>query len=214
MNTKTKIGLLALLGTISGSANAALMFGGYTFDDNAFADEVVSYLPGPDVGAGYNVGTGALGTPDWSASNDNNTAASLGESGSLVVKFTDNSLTTSGDNTGDLYIFEIGNAIEYFNVKISTNSIDWIDLGDVLGQPAVIDIDAVAGVVLWEQYSYVMLTDVSPNQSGSPYGEADIDAIGAISSAPPADGQIPVPAPIALLGLGLAAISSTRKRKA
>jgi len=207
---KTVIRKVVMLTALCGStvANATVVYSGYTFEDNAFADAVVSYNPGPDVGAGYNVGSAALGQPDYSGAN--NTAASLGDAGSLIVQFTDNSLTTSGDSTADLFIFEIGGAVEYFNVAISTNNIDWIDIGNVLGQPIAIDIDAIAGVTLWEQYSYVKLTDVLPNQSGHPYGEADIDAVAAISSAPPAG--IPEPATVLLMSLGLAGLGFRGKK--
>lgn len=191
------------------AAHATVIYSGYEFEDNAFADAVFSYNPGPDVGAGYDDPNAVLGQPDYSGAN--NTAVSLGDLGSLVVQFTDNSLTTSGDSSADLFIFEIGGAVEYFNVQISTNLIDWIDLGNVLGQPTAIDIDAVAGVVLWEQYSYVKLTDVLPNQSDSPYGEADIDAVAAISSAPPA--PMPEPTSLAIMGFGLVGLLGMTKRK-
>ena len=84
-------------------------------------------------------------------------------------------------------------------MSISTNAIDWIILGSVLGQPTSIDIDSIAGVTPGAQYSFVMIDDIPPEQSGHPYGEADIDAVGAISSAAP----IPEPATMLLLGSGL-----------
>jgi len=97
-----------------------------------------------------------------------------------------------------------------FNIAISQDLVNWIDLGDLSGQPTSIDIDAVAGVVQFAQYSYVRLTDVDPNQTGSPFGEADIDAIGAISSAPPV--AIHAPGALAFLGLGFAAMMLRRRR--
>ncbi len=181
------------------NASADVIYAGITFADNAFADSVYSYSAGTNVGAGYDDPAGALGEPDYSGAN--NTSVSLGIGGELIVQFTDNSLTTSGDSTDDLYIFEVGGAVEYFNVAISIDTSTWIDLGDVLGQPTGLDMDGVAGVVLWAQYSYVRLRDVSPNQSGSPYGEADIDAVAAISSAPLH--PVPEPLSLALFGLGM-----------
>ena len=73
-----------------------------------------------------------------------------------------------------------------------------------------IDIDAIVGVDVGELYSYVRLTDTPGNQSGFPYGEADIDAIGAIAS-----GQaVPLPAPMgfALFGVGLFWLAVFRRR--
>lgn len=136
---------------------------------------------------------------------------SLGDGGMLIVRFTDNSLTTSGDNTPDLHIFEVGAVVERMNVAISTNNTDWIDLGLWAGQPASIDIDSIAGVVEGELYSYVrLIDDSSRNQTGFPYGEGDIDAIGAISSGA---AVVPVPAAIWLFGSGMLGLAGLARRK-
>jgi hypothetical protein len=206
--------IIALIAGITITTNAgAVLIGGVEFPDGAtsFADAVVNYNPGSDVAPNYNDPAAALGVPDWSG--DNFTAASLGEGGSLTLQFTNNSLTTSGDNAADLWIFEIGGAIESFNVQISTDNVTYIDLGDISGQPSGIDIDAVAGVTLGTLYSYVLLIDVLPDQSGSPFGEADIDAVGAISSAPPVN-PVPVPAAVWLFGTALIGfVGMSRRRK-
>ena len=152
----------------------------------------------------------SLGTPDHA--NDNG-YTSLGDEGSLVVKFTDNSLTTSGDATKDLWIFEIGGAVEQSNIAISTNGIDWIDLGPLNGGTRGIDIDAFigSGVTLGARYSYVQIVDLLPHQSGSPFAGADIDAIGAATSAAPA--AVPVPAAMWLFGSGLLGLVGVASRK-
>ncbi|MCB2108637.1 MAG: PEP-CTERM sorting domain-containing protein [Rhodobacteraceae bacterium] len=191
---------------VSGPAWATpTTYSGVTFPDGdiSFADEIVSFNPGADVGAPYNDASRALGAPDG-------LHLSLGDGGSVIVRFTNNSLTTSGDATPDLHIFEVGAVVEKFNVSISQDLINWIDLGDLSGQPTSIDIDAVVGVIPFAQYSYVRLIDVAPNQTGFPYGEADIDAIGAISSAPPVN--VPAPGALSLLGVGLLG-AGLRKRK-
>jgi hypothetical protein len=197
----------ALLCVMSSNAEADII-GGIEFPDGAvsFADEVASYAAGANVGAGWNDPTDALGVPDYNGSTG---AVSLGIGGVLVVRFTDNSLTTSGDATPDLHVFEIGGVTEVFNLAISTNGIVWIDLGNVLGQPTSVDIDGKAGVVAGQKYSFVRLTDVAPNQSGSPFGEADIDAVGAISSA----AAVPEPLTLSLLGVGLAGVGFARRRR-
>ncbi|GMT41333.1 MAG: hypothetical protein IEMM0001_2068 [bacterium] len=189
----------------------AVLIGGVEFPDGAvsFADSVYSYTQGANVGAGYDDPNAALGIPDYSGAN--NTAVSLGIGGSLILQFTDNSLTTSGDNTADLHIFEIGGAIEWMNVAISSDALSWIDLGNVLGQPSSIDIDPIAGVTLGTLYSYVRINDIAPNQSGFPFGEADIDAVGAISSAPPVN-PIPEPSTMLLLGSGLLGVVALRRK--
>jgi len=202
--------IAALLFTIVPSVHGELI-GGIEFPDGnlSFADAVHFYDPGPDVAANYNAPLAALGRPDYSGNNF--TAASLGEDGVLVLRFVDNSLTTSGDNAPDLHIFEVGGVTEWFNAAISTDASNWIDLGDVKGQPTSIDIDAVSGVTAGTKYSYVKLTDIFPSQTDSPYGEADIDAVGAISSAPPA---VPVPGAVLLGMLGLSVAGAQLRKRA
>ena len=195
----------AALSLSTGAAAMPTTYSGITFPDGdiSFADEVISFNPGPDVAAPHDDQNLVLGAPDGSH-------ISLGENGSIIVRFSDNSLTTSGDATADLHIFEVGARVEVFNIAISQDLVNWIDLGDLSGQPTSIDIDAVTGVVQFAQYSYVRLTDVDPNQTGSPFGEADIDTIGAISSAPPV--AIHAPGALAFLGLGFAAMMLRRRR--
>lgn len=195
----------AALSLSTGAAAMPTTYSGITFPDGdiSFADEVISFNPGPDVAAPHDDQNLVLGAPDGSH-------ISLGDNDSIIVRFSDNSLTTSGDATADLHIFEVGARVEVFNIAISQDLVNWIDLGDLSGQPTSIDIDAVAGVVQFAQYSYVRLTDVDPNQTGSPFGEADIDAIGAISSAPPV--AIHAPGALAFLGLGFAAMMLRRRR--
>lgn len=161
----------------------AASFSGVEFPQGAisFADAVTSYSPGSSITGIYKNPIRALGTPDWvTATTANTGSVSLGRDGELIVQFTDNALTTSGDEALDLWLFEVGSA-ENFNVAISTDNSNWIDVGDVNGL-AGIDIDAVAGVTAGESYHYVRLRDILPNQQLSPFSEADIDAIGAITT--------------------------------
>jgi len=153
----------------------------FPYGIRSFADTVYSYSPGKDVGGTYDDPNEALGVPDYSSHRG---AASLGDGGELILQFTDNSLTTSGDDANDLHIFEVGPDVEWMIISISTDASSWISLGEFRGQPKSIDIDAIDGVVTGTKYSFVRIQDdPNVNQSGSPYGEADIDAVGAISSA-------------------------------
>ena len=104
---------------------SATPIGGIEFPQGAisFADLVVNYLRGSDVGGTYMGPAEALGTPDYDDGIEEG-AVSLGEGGSLTVAFTNNSLKTSGDSEKDLWVFEIGSAVESFQVEISTNNVN------------------------------------------------------------------------------------------
>jgi hypothetical protein len=189
----------------------AELFGGVDFPAGAasFADSVFLYSPGGGVVSPYDVPAAALGVPDGSGTN----AVALGNGGTLILRFTDNSLTTSGNADKDLWIFEVGPQVENMRVSISADGSAFINVGDVSGQPTGVDIDAYiapGGVTLGERYSYVRILDLPPNTSSSPFAGADIDAVGAISSAPP----VPVPAAAWLLGssLGLATLGFRGRR--
>lgn len=148
-----------------------------------------------------------------------NSDPATGVIGELVLQFTDNYLTTSGDAGLDLWIFEVGGLVEATDIYISTDSADWIYVGWVGGATAGIDIDAFAGVVLGEAYSYVRLVDLDTDgTSGGRWPGADIDAVGAISSIAadpdPEPGPTPIPEPSTtlLLVAGLLGLAVFRAR--
>ena len=184
----------------------AVPFRGVEFPEGevSFADEVVSYIPGPGVGVLQMNPEEVLGIPDGT---DSEGYVSLGDEGELVLRFLDNSLTTSGDDAIDLWIFEVG-SVEPTAIAISTDGLDWINVGTISGATSGVDIDAYTGdgVVLQEQYSYVKLTDLLPHTTGYPNTGADIDAVGAISSGPP----IPEPATILFLAGGILVLRHRR----
>jgi outer membrane protein OmpA-like peptidoglycan-associated protein len=102
----------------------------------------------------------------------------FGCGGSLVVRFADNVLV---DVSGpDLYVFEVGPAIEPTRLAISQDGTTWTEVGDVSGGTAAIDIAKVAKP--GHRYRFVRVTDLK-RACGGPYPGADVDAIGAIGSA-------------------------------
>ncbi|WP_051306919.1 PEP-CTERM sorting domain-containing protein [Desulfomicrobium escambiense] len=196
--------LIFVLG-VTGVAWSAL-YHGVEFPDGAasFADAVFSFDPvvnSGQPGAAYLEPLEAVGIPDY-PEGPTLGYVSLGDGGSITLRFTDNSLTGSGDANLDLWIFEIGPDVEDTFVAISKDSIMWYDVGKVFGSISGIDIDFFG----WDQtdyFSYVRLTD--DGNEGAQTGEtvgADIDAIGAISSAPPVN-AVPEPSSVFLLGIGL-----------
>lgn len=147
--------------------------------DVSFADEVMFYRPGnpAPLKAKHKDPSNALSIPDY----DRRTGegyVSLGCGGILVVKFSDNALV---DIDGpDLYIFEVGTAIEPTQLEISPDNKQWIMIGEISGGRADIDISNYTGQ--FEQFYYLRLTDLKQHcGAGSP--GSDIDAIGAIGSA-------------------------------
>lgn len=182
MKNKMVLLMVVLAFALVAASAMAAEYDGVEIPEGAtsFADEVTAYVPGPNVTGVHGDSQNVLGEPDGSA-------VSLGQFGTLTIKFTDNSLTTSGDSDNDLWIFE-GGLTEPCEVAISTDGTTWIDVGTVAGSTSGVDIDAFlsAGVVLWQPYTYVRLTDYGAASYQQDAPGADIDAIGAISSdAPP-----------------------------
>ena len=148
------------------------------------------------------------------------TSVSLGRGGVIVVEFTDNALTGSGNSDADLHIFEIGSDVEDTFVEISQDGINFIDVGKVFGSTSSIDIDpflAAEGLLSSALFTFVRLTD-DPNegQSSGQFVGADIDAVGAISSAPPPTpivAPVPLPAGLVLGATAFAALGVARRRR-
>lgn len=153
----------------------------FPLGDRSFADEVVSFKPGDPSAkdARYSDPNTILHKPDMEKDTELN-CLTLGGGGEITVRFTDNALI---DVAGpDLYIFEVGGARERSRVAISKDNIDWIDLGEVMGGTAAVDIGASPAVKPGERYHYVRVTDLNKDVFGDWPG-ADIDAIGAIGQA-------------------------------
>ena len=153
----------------------------------SFADKVIEYKPGKGVESPHNDSSVAIGLPGNTGkfcSAEVCNEVSLGVHGAIITQFIDNYLTTSGDDSLDLWIFETGSAVEATKVDVSVNGIDWIDVGKVVGATSGVDIDSFKdnGIIEDVKYRYVRLTDLK-GESSHPYQGADIDAVGAISAA-------------------------------
>lgn len=165
-------------------------FNGVVFQSGtvAFADAVVDYDPNaggiPPI-AIHQVPANAIGAPDAPGIGPEPVAGtetvSLGFGGSLTLQFVDNLLTGSGNAQPDLMVFESGE-IESVLVEISRDGSTFFDVGIVGGLQNSIDIDS-SGFGTQDRFAFVRLTDLRQGDSQSPSAGADIDAVGALSSA-------------------------------
>lgn len=206
---------LTVIALAASSPAHAELFKGVDFPQgiSSFADLVVSYDPVIKDGeptAGNQNFSDTVGAPNYTGSASQ--YASLGDGGSITLRFVDNRLTGSGTTAKDLWIFEVGPDVEDTFVEVSQDGSTWFSVGKVFGSTSGIDLDAY-GFGVADQFAYVRLTDDSAEgaQSGASVG-ADIDAVGAISSvaAPPA---IPEPSTYAMLLAGLAGVTLVARRR-
>jgi len=178
---------VAAFGFLSDRAYAE-KFGGVEFPQGAisFADVLVSFEPvikSGQPGSAYLDGAQALGIPDSGEVPIG--YVSLGDGGSITLKFVDNYLTGSDSSSSDLWVFEIGPDVEDTFVEISKDGTTYTAVGKVTGGTRSVDIDAF-GYGSSDWFSYVRLTDDTNegDQTGVTVG-ADIDALGAISTVVP-----------------------------
>ena len=126
--------------------------GGAEFPEGAvsFADAIVDYAPGMvgnDPTEPYRGESNALNVPDFAGASTCDsqlecTFVSLGDGGSITLRFVDNALTGSDNSDIDLWVFEVGGEIEDTFIEISTDGIVWSPVGKVFGNVAGVDIDA------------------------------------------------------------------------
>ena len=154
----------------------------------SFADSVVDYDPNaggvPPITI-HQDPSNALGVPDapgiGAEPDVGDTTVSLGFGGTLTLQFVDNLLAGSGNSQPDLVVFESGE-IESVRVEISRDGSTFFDVGVVGGLANSLDIDAY-GFGVQDRFAFVRVTDLRQGDPNSTSAGADIDAIGAISSA-------------------------------
>lgn len=105
----------------------------------------------------------------------------LGDGGTLVVEFLDAWLC---DREGaDLKIVEIGPLAEPFEVAVSRDGKQWIEVGRAKGAES--DIDLAPFVRPGDRFRFVRIVDAKCiNVSHNRWPGADIDAVGALHSVP------------------------------
>lgn len=190
MTVKKVLVLTAVLVGLSAGFGAAAPEGRCCFDghggkvyfpqgDISFADEVASYIL-EDLApsdSGDAVAAESLDIPDYSGDTDDKYLC-LGCGGTLTLKFVDNVLT---DVDGpDLYVLEIGGAVEPISLSLSRDGTNWTAVGEISGGKAEVKFSCYAEPE--EVFYYVRLEDLR-TACGEGTPGADIDAVGAIGSA-------------------------------
>lgn len=145
----------------------------------AFADQMVLYSVGnPAPPADAQSPQRVLGEPDYVQGQETGDLT-LGCGGSVTVAFTRVYLVdVPGD---DLHIFEVGPDVEPSQVEISTDGMNWINLGRVEGGKASLDIGPYTQP--GQRFSYVRITDLR-SHCNSQWPGADIDAVAAVGCTP------------------------------
>ena len=170
-------------------------------DGISFADVLIEYIPGclqvdP-------IPEGATGVADWNGQNfDVPEIVFLGQGGSIKLGFTNNYIVNSGDNQLDLWVFEVGTAVEssdlalrpldafttnqLINLGIPDNNADgYYEVGNIAGSTSGLDIDAVIpGYSLGQlKFDAIEIRDVPdvPCSSTTTTPGADIDAVCALT---------------------------------
>ncbi len=183
------------------STHAAVTVGGISFDDDAFADSL-----GTVVGS-WTYGGGATSLADaLTGSDPADFAYCFGTTCSVQVNFGDNRAVNGSG--ADIAIFELGSA-EMFAVRIGSTTLSFtaVSTGESAGGfallVALIDLDDF-GLGAGETLSSLTLF---PSPTDDP---ADFTVIGAKNNL---SVSVPEPGTLALLGLGLAGLAATRRRK-
>lgn len=151
---------------------------------------------------------------------DKTVGLSLGKGGSLTVGFGDNYLKGNGDDSSDIWIYEIGRLVEKTFVEVGDDQGNWYNLGIAnrtdreYSSGVGINIDSLfdethdfyqAGLDKDTLFSFVRVTDdVAGGGHGGFKSGADIDAIAALTFVVKDEvDSVDVPEPGLMLGFGL-----------
>ena len=169
-------------------------------DGTSFADVVIEYNQNSPQNTHINP-EAALGISDFS-NIDAFEYVSLGDDGFIKLGFTNNFLVNSGDNGPDLWVFEVGFAVEETRIDLKPydqNTIDilinagindadgdgYFEFSEISGSTSSLDIDAfVTGFAVSELiFDAVKITNLSISDVLDNFTPgADIDAVCALSS--------------------------------
>ena len=146
--------------------------------EEGFATRVVEFTPG-NPWTSYEPAMdpkNVLGVPDYTG--DRYTAQgglTMGGGGVLVLEF---SVAIYDGDGLDIYVFEVGEAVEDTRVEVSNDLVTWYDVGIAKGKTAGVDLNGK--VPEGSRFRYVRLTDLRSSDSGAWPG-ADIDAVSGLN---------------------------------
>jgi hypothetical protein len=203
---------VGLFGLIWGQCASAVTIGGFTFDDNAFADSLTG-----STGAVTTVPTTGLSLDSVMTDIDENTGAfPTGALASFQLAFTDNTVVNGVDE--DLVLFELGPApsgggpINSASVSIETStgietrSYDFLATTTTDLNAAAIDLSDF-GIGVGESVSSVLVITGELNSDLAP---ATLTLVGALNNGVT---PIPVPAAVWMFGTGLIGLVGVARRR-
>jgi len=193
---------LLLVFSISGPASASITVGGYTFDNNAFVDTLISST------GSFTTSGGSLS--DVLTDTDAGTYAFSWTSGASVnLGFTDNFLV---NGTGmDLVLFETGVPDTF---KVTLNGITNNYLTNYTGYSAGgWDLNAVA--INLDDFGIASSATLSSVLLGLDYvGSGTVPSLSLVGALNSSNSAVPIPAAVWLLGSGLVGLIGLRKKLA
>jgi len=193
---------LLLVLSLSGPASASITVGGYTFDNNAFVDTLISST------GSFTTSGGSLS--DVLTDTDAGTYAFSWTSGASVnLGFTDNFLV---NGTGmDLVLFETGVPDTF---KVTLNGITNNYLTNYTGYSAGgWDLNAVA--INLDDFGIASSATLSSVLLGLDYeGSGTVPSLSLVGALNSSNSAVPIPAAVWLLGSGLVGLIGLRKKLA
>ena len=144
---------------------------------NAFAARVVEFVHGDPWTSLTTDPEKTIGVPDVDTITSGYGELCLGKGGYIVLEFD----VAIYDGEGlDIYVFEVGPAVEATTVEVSSDLVTWYNVGVAKGRTAGVDLSGL--VPEGSRFRYVRLTDAGGNDYNSRWPGPDIDAVSGLNT--------------------------------